>query len=239
MAHMEPGFAPLRLSLWRRLWGVLVAPRTTFEDIVTRGGFWPGAAVVYLAGLLAALSTLPKLRAFALWQLQQGPNALPPEQLAAVRGFATTAALVELFFGALIVPTVVWLFGAGLLKIFNRSSGEPVPFASLAAVSVFAYVPMLLGDFVRAALIAASSFERLGSIGTSLGALLPGRTEIAWLDLVLAQVDPFALWALGLFSLGGALALRTRTSNIALVVFSLWGLWVVVGVFLGLRSPSA
>lgn len=233
MADIEPDSAP-RLSTWRRLWGVLVAPRATFEDIVARGGFWPGAGVIYTASLLAALSTLPKLRAFALWQLQQGPNALPPEQLAAVRAFATTAALVELIFGALIVPTVIWLFGAGLLKTFNRRSDEPMPFAKLAAVSVFAYVPMLLGDLVRAALIAANPFQRLGSIGTSLGALLPGRTGVAWLDLVLAQVDPFTLWALGLFSLGGALALRTRTSNMALLVFSLWGLWVIAGVFVGL-----
>lgn len=236
--EFDPTPRPL-FSTWRRLWGVLAVPRRTFEDIVARGGFWPAAAVIYVLSLLAALSTLPKLRAFALWRLQQGPNALPPEQLAAVRGFATTAALVELIVGALVVPTVLWLFGAGILKILNRRSGEPVPFAKLAAVSAFAYVPMLLGDFVRAALIAASPFQRLGSIGTSLGALLPGHSGIAWLDHALAQVDPFTLWALGLFSIGGAVVLRTRTSNIAFMVFSLWVIWGVAGVFVGLRFPSA
>jgi len=228
-----------RLPTWRRLWGVLASPRTAFEDIAAgNGGFWPAAGVVYIVGLLAALSTLPKLRAFALWQLQQGPNALPPEQLEAVRTFATTAALVELIFGALIVPTVIWLFGAGLLKIISRRGGEPVPFARLAAVGVYAYVPVLLGDIIRAAIIAANPFQRLGSIDTSLGALLSVRTGVAWLDLALAHVDPFALWALALFSLGGALALRTRTSNIALLVFSLWGFWVAAGVWAGMRSSS-
>lgn len=215
------------LSLWQRLWGVLVSPRRTFPEIVAQAEAKGVVLAVLTLSFLAALSTLPKLKAFALWQLSQGPDAIPADRLAGVQGFATTAALTEILVTALVIPFTVWMAGAGLLKILSRRGVETVPFNKFLAITVFAYVPRLLADILRAALIAVSPFQKVGFIGTNLAALLPS-AELGLVGVVLRHIDPFTLWALGLFSCGGALALRAKPRHIAMLAYSLWFIYLIV-----------
>ncbi|MCG8401036.1 MAG: YIP1 family protein [Firmicutes bacterium] len=220
------------LNLWQRISGVLWGgPGKTFADIAARPGVTAMVLLLLSVSFLLALAILPKIKEFTLWTIQNEPNAvnMPPEAMS----MATTLTVVVTLLGSVLAPLILWLIMAGLLKLYNAFAGEKAPFQTLFAVTVYAYLPVMLGSIIKTALIMTSPAQNFQKISTSLALLLPG-DQMDRLYMVLMQVDPFFIWGVVLLAVGSSVVMKVAPVKTGAYVGALW-LVYVLGV--GLLTP--
>ncbi|MDQ7791081.1 MAG: YIP1 family protein [Clostridia bacterium] len=217
---MDPVVDDRGMGTGQRLLGVLTNPGTTFADVVARPHFWGALAVICGLSLLSAVLIAPKMQAYILLELQNLPS-MSPEERAAAEGIAVTAGTVTAFVGAFIGPLLACLVGAVLLKLINLFNGERAPFGTLFAVTVFAYVPLVISALLNGFLRIASPASDFLYITTSLAVLLP-KGEMGTSFFLLSQIEPFTIWSVVLLGIGGAAAMKTGLRSVALPLFSLW-----------------
>ncbi|GBF33004.1 hypothetical protein DCCM_2101 [Desulfocucumis palustris] len=227
----EPGNKG-NLNLWQRISGVLWGgPVKTFEDIVGRPGVAAITVLLLAVNFILFLPTIPKVKEFTLWSLQNNPQtaSLPAQAVSA----ATTWAVVVVLVASVLMPLVMWLIMALLLKLFNAFSGENAPFKTLFAVTAYAYLPVLLASVIHTVLVVLSPAQNMHRVNTSLALLLPG-DKIDRLYMTLAQIDPFFIWGLVLLTAGGSVAMKVPAVKVGMYVAVLWVLYVLG---MGLLSP--
>ncbi len=102
---------------------------------------------------------------------------------------------------------------------------------SLAVVTNAALVTVP-GSLLR---IVLSLLTRSAEATTSAAALLPG-SKIGFLTVILARLDPFAIWQLFLAGLGLSVVFDLKGSKSYWLVFSVWAVVTLIFAFLGGRA---
>lgn len=221
-----------RLNTVQRLSGMVFNPGETLRDILARPYCLAAALAAIAVTLVTTVLILPKVQAFSAWQIESAaPGTVNPEDIAV---YVTGASIG----GALIAPVVIWLVWALALKFLNMFAGNRVSFGRFFAVSVYAYVPMLLGGLVTAVMIMLSRAENLPYVTTSLAALFPGM-EIGFVYMLLTRVDPFTLWTIALLGIGGAQAMQVSIRTTVGYLLVLYVLYTLASAGLGAAfTPS-
>ena len=220
------------LNLWQRISGILwEGPGKTFADIIARPGVAAMVLLLLSVSFVLALAILPQIKEFTLWTIQNDPNVanMPPEAMSV----ASTVAVVGTLLSSVLVPLIMWLIMAGLLTLFNAFTGDKAPFKTLFAITVYAYLPVMLGSIIKTVLIVTSPAQNLPMISTSLALLLPG-DQMDRLYMILMQVDPFFIWGVVLLAVGSSVAMKVAPVKTGAYLGALW-LVYVLGV--GLLTP--
>lgn len=210
------------------MWG---GPGKTFDDIIAR----PGAAAIVVLLLsinfILALPIIPKIKEYTLWNIQNNPavSNMPAQAIS----MAPTMAVVGTLFNAILGPLIMWLIMAGLLKLYNVFSGEKAPFKTLFAVTVYAYLPLMLASIIHTALIMTSPAQNMEKISTSLALLLPG-DQMDRLYLIMNQINPFFIWGLVLLAVGSSVVMKVPAVKTGTYVGVLWIIFVLIA---GLLTP--
>ncbi|NLK51476.1 MAG: hypothetical protein GX295_03370 [Syntrophomonadaceae bacterium] len=222
---------PLRpgLSFGARMWGVLTAPRMTFQDIAQRPTFWGVLLLQVLAGGVFAWIISPKLQEFTRLTLEQSGQVMPPDLMQ----MTMTMVMVQGILAALIIPPLLWLLQAGLLKLYAQFALGEGTFRQLFAVAVWSSIPSLLSGIVHTILIQMTEAKDFLTVQTSLALFLPASDTISFLYLFLSQFDFFIIWGLVLLALGAGAVFRQRATRIGVYLFTLWLIYVVTAAGLG------
>jgi hypothetical protein len=226
-----------KISLWKRVYGVLWgSPGRTLAGIVEAPRFWGLALLATAVSFLSSIPMVIKTGQLSAMTIQNTPGmTLTAEQVDGMAKYVTygTGAFM------LVLPFLIWLVSAALLKLFNAFSGEKASFKSLLAVSVYAYLPVLLEGIIKAPLIHSAPAQNMTGITLSPALFLPPPEGLApdRLYTFLSQLDPFMIWSLVLTALGASLAMKVPLGRVAAYLGSLWLLFVLGVTFLS-RSPG-
>lgn len=216
------------VGLAGRLLGIITNPGTILQEVVEKPTIWGPAASISLANILIFLVSVPKLREFTMMSLENAAAKLPVEQAAQMKSFGSTGALVGGGIASVVGPFVVWLIAALLFKFFNLFIGNEANFKKLYAVAVITSVPTVLGNILRAIMVATSPAESLPNVTTSAALVLPKGT-IGPAFAILSQIDPFYIWSLILLAMGTALVLNTSVKKTGTFIFALWIIMAAFG----------
>lgn len=227
-----------KMSLWKMMYGaVWGSPAKTLEYITQRPRFWGAFVLITVLNLLLTIPLLPKMREAALWGMQSIPgemklSAAQIDSYATIVTYAATAA-------AVLLPMLLWLVSAALLKLFNAFTGEKATFSALFAVSIFSYLPVMLDGIIKAPLVYTAQVQNMSRITISPAIFLtpseglsPGRAYT-----FLSQFDPFIIWTLIILALGGSIAMKVPFRKTAAYIASLWLVYILAVTFFS-RSPG-
>ena len=216
------GTTPAPKGLLTRFFGVLTAPRDTFQSIAAHPK-WFGMLALTIA-IIAFFSVLPMTT-------EEGKQAALDQQVSQMEAFGRQVdsaqyermrkgmELGPYFAVASIVvisPIVVLVISGILFAVFNAAMGGDASFKQLFAVVVSAGVVSSLG----AAFTGTLNYFR-GAVGgaTNLGVLLPVLDEKSFAGRLLGMVDLFIVWWLIVLAIGLGVLYRKRTQPIALALF--------------------
>lgn len=220
------------LSVAQRVSGVLLGgPRQVFADIARQPGWLIPLLMIIAVNLLCALATLPKLKEFMSYTMQQQLQTAPELGNAATLAMTVKAAGMAAVAGSLLAPVLMILLWAALLKLFNLFVGEPAPYRQFFAVVVYSYFPIVIGGIIATIMILISPATHLQEVSTSLYVLFPPGSK-GFAAALARQVDPFLLWSLGLTAIGSSVISRSQTRSYTIVIFTLWVLFAVISAWL-------
>jgi len=170
--------------------------------------------------LIVALVMLPKVKEFTRITLEE--LHAPPEQIA----ISLKAVAVSTAATAIVVPLLIWLMEAAVLKLIDQFTVRGTPFKTLFSVAVVAWVPAAIGNLVKMLLSLFAQAKDLMLIQTSLAVLLPRGQTSGALFAVLSKVDLFVVWNLILLAIGAGITLKIGTRRAAVYIFTLWVLYL-------------
>lgn len=224
---MEGNLPGERMSLWRRIYGVIWgSPAGAMEYIARRPDFLGAGGLILGINLALTVIQLPKIKEFTLWTLQNLPSGV--KYSAAQMDVAVSAAVVASLAGSVVVPPLMWLVTAALLKLFNAFSGERAEFKSLFAITVFANLPVVLDSIVKTVLVLVTPAQNMLRITISPALFLPPPDLLPGkMYTLLSHFDPFVVWSLVLTALGGSLAMRVSLGRVLFYVMALWLVYVI------------
>jgi len=211
-----------RKNMWALLWGVLLNPGETFEELFVeeQPQFLTVALLFTGISLVLAVALLPKMQAYSVWSLQHTPG-IAPGQLAAALPIVSVTVAVSLIAGGLAGPWVYWLAVAVLLKLYDTLFGaKGASFGALFTVAVYGYLPMLLAAIIALPLMLVTAVDNIPWTSVSLAALLP--VQKTYLYFFLARCNPFTWWSLALWGIGWAKCAKNRPDNILIFLLGLW-----------------
>ncbi len=227
-------------SGWRRLWGVIFNPVTTFGSIAAEPDW--GRPLVVLIGVAVAVTelTLHKIGLAEMvsrsLQLSGRANQMTPQQIQQAISQSVRMGSVAAHFraplGVLFSLLIMTVIGAAILKAVY---GSRVGFKTGFSIAAYADLPAAIAGLLSLAVVAVGDPARLNpenidpaNIGFYLSPLSLSRPVY----VLAASADFSTLWFLGLFSIGLAATTkaRVRPRGIFLCLAVLWAVWVAVKV---------
>lgn len=213
--------------VWQQITGVLFnGPRDTFAIIGEKPRWVSPLIIVSLVSFLCTLATIPKLKEYTAYTLELQAQAAPEIANAAATDMIVNAAVIAALIGSLVMPAILCLLYAGLLKLFNLFTGEPAQFRQFFAVTVYSYFPILIGAVVASIMVIISPASHLEEVSTSLYLLFPPGTK-GFVATLARQVDPFYLWGLVLMALGSSVISRARFTSYVIYLLGIWLLFAL------------
>ncbi|WP_054698023.1 YIP1 family protein [Syntrophomonas palmitatica] len=225
----------ISMSMGQRFWSIIVSPVKTFKSIGENPQILFPALIMIVLYTLTIVLILPETKEFTREMLMKNPNFTPEMLEAGLKSVVITAVI-----GALLVPPLIWLVQAVVLVIFNQFSIGQANFKQLYAVSIFAWLPVIIGAIVKSVMVKFMGMKAITSIKTSLALVLPSDTNSGYLFNALNSVDLFVVWGLILLSLGGAVVMNKDSKKVGLYIFGLWVLYTAVKVVVATKfAPAA
>jgi len=223
------------MSLTQRLWGIIMEPVKTFQDVCKDPRILIPAAAVLAINLVLTIWFLPQIKEITEEALKQA-QTMTAEQIQATLKWTGIAAVI----GSVAIPPLTWLVQAALLALFNQFSLGAAKFKQLFAVAFFAYIPAFLGGVIKSAFMAVMGVKEAMAFSTSLALLLPRSVDSGFWYVLLSKADFFNIWGLILLVLGGSIAMQQKDSKkLALYIFGIWLVFIVVTALLGAKSGAA
>lgn len=224
---MENYHSGEKISLWKRIYGVIWGgPAEAMEYIVRQPDFKGAAALILGANLALTAVQIPKIKEFTAWTMQNLPSGV--KLSAPQMDVAVNAAAVSSLAGSVVLPPLMWLVVAALLRLFNAFTGEKAGFKSLFAVTVFANLPLVIDGIIKGVLVMATPAQNIARVTISPALFLPPPDIIPGkMYTLLSHFDPFVVWSLVLTALGGSLAMKVPLGRTLIYIFSLWLLYVL------------
>jgi hypothetical protein len=218
-------------SLFARFFGILMSPRDTFAEVVTRPQ-WLGMMILVLVvtavftggflmtqvGQTAYLDTIAEKAQQAGRTISEAEWALQ-EKMAPNMGYISAGSTL------FIVP-VMWLAISGLLfAVFNVALGGDATFKQVFAVlvhsSAITVVQQLFVtplNYVRESMTSA----------TNLAVFLPMLDESGFLAKFLGTLDLFMIWSVVVLAIGLSVLYRRKTGPIAIGLFVVYGIVALI-----------
>ncbi len=216
--------ASANMSFLQRIIGAFLNPRAVFEDVAKKPSWLPVLIFTCMINLVFSLLTISKTKEFIQIAMQAQMQTTP--ESADFMAIAVKTATISVVAGAALSAVIFCLIAAGLLKLCNMFSGEPTPYRQFFAVSVYAYLPMIVASVLGCILISLTPAANLEEVSTGLYLLFPpGSTGFA--ASLARQIDPFYLWTVLLLSMGGAAVSRGKTKPYAILMFAIWAIFAV------------
>lgn len=213
------------LSLVQRLTGVITNPKKTFEDINEKPKVVGALIIVVIMQLISTIIIMPKLIDSSLIILKKMPNYSP-----GMEGVTKAAVIGGGIFGAILTPIIVWLIISGLLKLFTTFTGDDGNFKNIFTVNIFAYLPVVIGGYVKAVILYSINPENISNVQTSLALLLPtpdSPTKPGALFTFLSAMDVFSIWNLILLTIGSAVVFKISNKKAGFMVFGIFLIYVL------------
>jgi hypothetical protein len=219
-----------RESAVSRLIGVFVSPVRTFASIAARPTWLLPVAITSALSLPLSELILSRMDWRAVAAQQLANRHLSEAQMEAALGtmrkigwiFGDVLAVAAPFLVALVVGAVLW----GACQAF----GWEVRFRQSLGVTAHAFFPSVLAPIGLIALLwnrETVDPETVGdALHTNLGFLVdPHENKV--LHSLAASVDLFSFWSMALVVLGMAAAAGASRKRMAILVVSLWALYVL------------
>lgn len=220
-----------KISLWKRIYGVIWgSPAGTLEDIVKRPASLGAVLLIMVVNIVLTLLTAPKIKEYTAWTFQNLPQGAG--LTAAQMEMALNAAVVSAVLASALMPLILWVVLAWLLKFLNSFTGEKASFASLFAIVVFGSLPMVLDSIIKTVLVMLTPAKNMAGISISPALFLPDPGLFPGKGYIfLSQIDPFVFWTLGLTALGVSIAIRVPFGRMAAYMVFLWLVYALVLTF--------
>ena len=215
---------------------VLTSPGAAFKEIAERPGFWPAAITLTIISLIINVVQLPKLQEYSRLMLEKMIELVPPEQVEILAKtmspqYVTTTTVIT----ALIMPWVIWLVMALLLKIFAAITAKEAPFRKMFAVGVYGYVPALIGGIISSIIIMFTAAENIQNVSLSLAVF--STAESGFLYYFLTACNPFTWWSLILWGIGAAAVMKEkRPTGVLIYLFAIWLVFALLTGAVGLLN---
>jgi hypothetical protein len=213
-----------QLNFVQRITGTFLSPRAVFEDAASRTSWLPLLVLMCIITLGFSLLTIGKVQEFFQITMEAQMQTVPgsPDLTAMMLKTVTITAVV----GGALSPIIFCLLAALLLKLCNAFVGEKIPYRQFFAISVYAYLPMLIASMLTSIIISLTPAANFGEVSTGLYLFFPpGSTGFA--ASLARQIDPFYLWSIFLVSLGGAVLSQAKVKSYAIFMFGVWALFSV------------
>ncbi len=224
MDHSEQ----LQLSPADRLLKVVGDPRAAFAATAARPRPWLALVLAMALTVLITVLTmdisLEAGRDAALQTMESAGMSVAEAERAyeQSRGVQRSAGLV---FGPLAVLATAALAALVYWGVANLLFGSRPPYLALLEMSAVAALVKVVGGLVRVPLV-LSTGDAFASIG--LGAFVDSGSRY---QALLAPIDPFAIWAVFLVTIGLSRIYRVETGRAAAVAIGVWLLGIAaVGV---------
>ena len=214
-----------------RLIGVFVSPVKTFAAIARKPTWLLPVAIA--SGLALPLSELilskTDWRAVMTQRLARSERKLTESQMEmAIERAKTLTWLFDIL--AVLMPVLITLAIAGILWVACQAFGWDVKFRQSLGVTAHAFLPatlasvaLLVGLWNRVSI----DPDRVGdALRANLGFLVDRETNSV-LHGLLASLDLFSFWTMALLVLGLSAAARASRGRVAILVGSLWVLFVL------------
>lgn len=232
-------------GLAARFFGILFAPKETFQAVVAKprwltialvvivltGGaqLWFGSTTV---GRQATLDeTVRKTEAFGFTvsdQMYEGfrKGIMEPEPWR----MGLSAGMM------VVMPPIIWAVIAGVFYLVFAATGGQSTFKQVYAVVVHSTVVTVVGTLL---ITPVNYFRESLSSATNLGVFVPFLPEGSFLARLLGMVDLFWVWWLMVLAIGLAVCYRKKTRSVAVALFVVYGV-IAVGfaAIMAMRSSS-
>lgn len=228
--------APTGLSAFARVTGSLFTPKKALADVAGKPNWVAPLVLLTVLSLLVTGLLMQKMDWGSYMRLkgEENPRFAQMSEAQKTDALATQEKYVPVFvWGAgLLVPGIyVLLLVLIYWGAFRLFSGADVRFGAAFGIGAHAFLPSALASLLAVVTLALKSRgdvdpERL--LATNVGAFLP--TDVPkWLQTLGGSLDLFMVWVLALFAVGFAAASpkKVKTGTAFIVVFGLWGVWVL------------
>jgi hypothetical protein len=231
IASPAPGSPAAPDSAARRLVGAFVSPVRTFTAIARRPTWVLPVAIA--AALALPLSELilsrTDWRAVTAERIARSGRTVTEAQLDAwVEQMRRLSWLFDIF--AVALPAFLAAAVAGVLWAACQAFGWEVRFRQSLGVTAHALLPGTLGSVALLGVLWNRATIDPQSVGdalpTNLGLLVSAHSD-RLVHGLLASIDLFSFWTMALLVLGLSAAARTSRVRMAVLVGSLWGLYVL------------
>jgi hypothetical protein len=231
----EPQATQTSSNVFSRIAGVLFAPAETFQDIVRSPKILAPILLFVALGYLSTIVMVPRIdfesvRAAQTKAMEKRGAKMTEQDLARIQNMSIAAAKVGMWVNPLLM-VVLYVILAGLLWFSFRLMGGEGNFAQAFAVTLYAWVPMILYSIVTAIVVLArGSFDPMSAatLVKSNPAFLVDHEAQPVLFSLLASFDLFTFWTLFLLAIGFAAVSRLSRAMSAGIVISLWVVFVLL-----------
>lgn len=219
-------------SAFGRLVGVFVSPVRTFAAIAKKPTWlvplllW--TALSFLVGQLVV--TRMDLRKAIQDSAEQRGQPMTDAQLEkAVEQSRKMSWLFELF--PVFVPVLLSVVVAGVYWMACQAFGWELKFRQSYGVTIHAFVPGIVMSIVLLAMLWNRQSIDPQTVGdvlpTNPGVLVSAKGATKVLHSLLSSLDVMSFWTMGLLVLGLSSATRAPRGRMAILVLSLWGVYVL------------
>ena len=230
-----PVQAPPAIPLWKRMFQILIAPRSVFESLAAHPA-WIGATVLLLAaGLLVTLVIYdPVVYPYSMEQAELQGNS--DEQIAQVDAFMSSPVGKAFAVGMNVIASLVFVLVTGLMLFVATSFllGGKVTFRDSLSVAANSYLLLVFKSIVIVPIM-ISRIDPTLSLGPGVF-LPPSEAEgftASFIAQLLAGLDLFQLWILGLCILGMSVVAKLPTAKVGTLFAIGYGVIILVWSAIG------
>lgn len=222
---LEPAAPPL--GIFARMIGIIVSPRSTFQNVVAAPR--PVGMLFLVAAIIGIASVAPQMT-------ESGRQAGLDAQVKFMERIGTTVTpemyermetqsrsiplrLVGVLGSFIVLPIIALFFAAIYWAVFNTALGGTASFKQVLAVQTHAQVIGALG--MVAALPITLTRGMTNMTGPfNLGALVPGLPEGSMLTTFLSGLSVFSIWQIAVVGIGLAVLYRRNSRNIIIALLA-------------------
>lgn len=234
--------APHR-SFVQRLTGVLFSPDETFADIVAKPNVLAPLMLMLVISIVSAVLLVPRMDFDTMIrdQLERSGKAATMSAGDLDRAARMGSSFAKLIgYTSPVLSIVIWVLMAGVLLITFRLFGGQGNFAQAFAVTLYAWMPLLVKGILGVIIAMTKSTlnpEEMATLVASNPAVLVDLHTHQVLFSLLSSIDLFTIWSIVLLIIGFAHVARTSKARSAAVILIWWG--VVVFFKVGFAALGA
>ncbi|MGC2278901.1 MAG: YIP1 family protein [Candidatus Acidiferrales bacterium] len=192
-----------------RIFGVLFAPKPTFDSIVRRPT-WIVPVILGCIFFIAIVAIFTQRGGWPSFFEKQDANSSRMQNMSAEERERTLEAQIKIapkfgYVEGIVIPPIAALVVAGILMlVFNLSGATKMDFKTSLGIVAYAWVPWLVHAILSILILFlkdASTVDLQNIVASNPGALLSDDAA-KWLVSLLGSIDIFAIWTLILLAIG-------------------------------------